>query len=404
MENKLEIECQEQDFIGLSSYVYFNEQQYKLFDKINDYETMKEYLQNAIDMESVDALFYMGHFCEEKDDYENMLSYYKKAAESNHLDAIYNLAYYYKEKKDHGEQIKWLMKGIELKDPDCMCDLARCYEKIGIDDNVKKYYTMAIDLHYLKAYYDLGLWYSKNESRYEMARHFIFAINAYTMNKHLKNKEHKNIPIDENNNIDLVKKMMVQVGNYYDDDLSDTKNAIKYYKMAAEKNSIESLYNLGRIYYEKMEYEKMEKYLLIGIDLKDIDCMYELAIYYQNINDFDNMKKYYLMALSEKTNTPHQKKSVNDGEIDFNLFKVKHILETIEEPSIVVKEKLKTIRSKKEIMIFENKKKLFTQLNNIIECGICYEVKLNIDLNCGHCCCEDCYPRLYNKSCPFCRL
>ena len=55
-------------------------------------------------------------------------------------------------------------------------------------------------------------------------------------------------------------------------------------------------------------------------------------------------------------------------------------------------------------MIYENKKNLFTQLNHVVECGICYDIKLNIDLNCGHCVCTSCYPRLYNKACPFCRF
>jgi len=55
------------------------------------------------------------------------------------------------------------------------------------------------------------------------------------------------------------------------------------------------------------------------------------------------------------------------------------------------------------VNIFKNKVELFTKLNHITECGICYDKKLNIDLNCGHCVCTDCYKRVYYTNCPFCR-
>jgi len=163
------------------------------------------------------------------------------------------------------------------------------------------------------------------------------------------------------------------------------------------------MYNLGRIHYENENYVEMKKYLLMGIELKDVDCMFELAIYYQVISDLENMEKYYLMALSEKTKYEN-KKFINDGERDFNLFKVKQILENITEPTPYITEKLSKIKSNKEILIFENKKNLFAKLNHHVDCGICYEVKLNINLNCGHCVCIECYPHLFNKTCPFCRL
>ena len=56
------------------------------------------------------------------------------------------------------------------------------------------------------------------------------------------------------------------------------------------------------------------------------------------------------------------------------------------------------------VKIYRNKILLFTRLNNIEECGICYDTKLNIDLRCAHCVCTDCYSKLYAKACPFCRL
>ena len=33
-----------------------------------------------------------------------------------------------------------------------------------------------------------------------------------------------------------------------------------------------------------------------------------------------------------------------------------------------------------------------------------HEEQLNIDLHCGHCVCIYCYPRVFEESCPICRL
>lgn len=397
-----------EEFIGLFSSLHFNTEQYKHYDELKDFDLMSLYIENAIEMGSVDALFYMGNYYDEIKDYEKMKEYYEKGAEKNNLDAIYNLGHFYKEQKKFEEMKKWFLKGIELQDPDCMCDLAKYYEQNlnsrQQKENVKKYYLMAIDLNYLRAYNMLGMYLSKNDETLDDAiYYYIKGIDDYRYDRHYKIINYKNIPISDKDNLDIVVKMMEKTANYFEDDMFDLRNAIKYYEMAAEKKSIPSMYNLGRIHYEKENYVEMEKYLLMGIELKDVDCMFELAIYYQMMNDIENMEKYYLMALSEKPKH-NAKKFINDGVRDFNLFKVKQILENVTEPTYYITEKLSKIKSNKEIMIFENKKNLFTKLNHHVECGICYDVKLNINLNCGHCVCIECYPHLFNKACPFCRL
>jgi hypothetical protein len=65
---------------------------------------------------------------------------------------------------------------------------------------------------------------------------------------------------------------------------------------------------------------------------------------------------------------------------------------------------LSKINSNHYVMSYKNKITLFTRLNNITECEICYETKLNIDFTCGHTVCTDCYKKIYRKSCPFCRI
>ncbi len=65
---------------------------------------------------------------------------------------------------------------------------------------------------------------------------------------------------------------------------------------------------------------------------------------------------------------------------------------------------LAQVASHRDVSPFVAKVALFTRLNYVTECGICYDEKLNIDLQCGHTTCTDCYKRVYMNECPFCRF
>ena len=65
---------------------------------------------------------------------------------------------------------------------------------------------------------------------------------------------------------------------------------------------------------------------------------------------------------------------------------------------------IELLNKETSVMTYNNKVSLFKSLNHVVECGICYDEKLNINLHCGHCVCTDCYVRLYTKPCPFCRI
>lgn len=84
-------------------------------------------------------------------------------------------------------------------------------------------------------------------------------------------------------------------------------------------------------------------------------------------------------------------------------FELLEILEGIENPSCGIIKSLSILISSKEIAFYKNKVRLFTKLNNVCECQICLEDKINIDLHCGHEVCIDCYKRVYEGDCPFCR-
>jgi len=397
---------QQEESIGLFSSNYFVMEQSRLFDRNGDYQNMIDYLLVCIEAGSVDAMFHLANYYDEIEDYDNMLRYYEKAAEYDDVDSIYNLGHYYSTQKDTHNMLKWYLRGEELNDIDCICELAKYYESIGFDENVNEYYLKAVNLKYIKPYYLYGLFLSKKKKQLQMSKMYISGIELYKSGNYLKNTRSKIINTDNSEN--YVCKMADSLGIYFDGLINLEENCIKYYLIAIELGSTGAMFNLGHYYLENDDLENMFKYYLMGIEKGDVDCMFELSIYYQDNRDKENMKKYYLMALENNEKGKTTKSLVNDGEKDFNLFMVKEILESVVSenniPPAYVLNKLKKINSKKDIMIFENKRKLFTSLNHFVECGICYETAINIVLNCGHCVCTTCYPHLYKKVCPFCRL
>ena len=62
------------------------------------------------------------------------------------------------------------------------------------------------------------------------------------------------------------------------------------------------------------------------------------------------------------------------------------------------------VNNYRQVAPYITKVALFTRLNNVVECGVCYDEKLNIDLQCGHIVCTDCYKHVYLTNCPFCRF
>ena len=279
-----------------------------------------------------------------------------------------------------------------------------CYFKY--ECKVHYFYSIAMDLKYLPAYFLYGEWLSRRNQKKKMIEILEKAIDLYYMNNYYKIDD--DTPENKYECESKVTRVLDVIGNYYDSLVYPTEetknNIIKYYSLAIDRGSINAMFNLGHYYYECNDYDKMLKYYLMAIELGDIDTMYDLSIYYQSIKDFDNMRKYYLMALEETEKPNHAVIMVNNGERDFDLFVLKEELDKIENKPIYLIKKLQKISCIKDIMIFENKKNLFRTLNYIVECGICYETKLHVDLFCGHVCCITCYPKLYMKHCPYCRL
>jgi tetratricopeptide (TPR) repeat protein len=199
---------------------------------------------------------------------------------------------------------------------------------------------------------------------------------------------------------------------YYELKKKDHNAAEEFYLKALEldEKNPRILYNFADFHRQKSDYEKMIYYLDLAAAEGDIDSIFELAKWFyekgHNGNgDIEQFIKYYTMAADLLT--PENVKNKYYGKKDFELkmskFELLEILENIENPSNGIKLVISTINSNDIMLFYKNKVRLFTKLNNVHECQICLENNLNIDLPCGHEVCTDCYKKVYQDTCPFCR-
>jgi hypothetical protein len=117
--------------------------------------------------------------------------------------------------------------------------------------------------------------------------------------------------------------------------------------------------------------------------------MNNLGLHYKNIENYAKMNEYLLMGV-ENNNV----KSMNNLNIHYmkNEFVFYDLLKTIKNKNRLITDKIIELEQKKCMITYKNKIRLFTKLNNKHTCDICYEEDvLNIDLNCGHEVCIECY-------------
>tara|TARA_Y100000389_G_C17447944_1_gene512793 strand:- start:40 stop:807 length:768 start_codon:yes stop_codon:yes gene_type:complete len=172
------------------------------------------------------------------------------------------------------------------------------------------------------------------------------------------------------------------------------------------------LYNYSDFWKMTGNLDKCVLYLERGAIEKDQECILILIKHYYTINDMSKYLYYFLMT--DYTDDEWVDWDGDNGSYSryhiFHKFVLEKILEVfellntgdIELPDIEAHKN--RIRNSSDVCAFIMKKELFTRLNNIHDCVICYENKLNICLDCGHELCLDCYKRVYNDSCHFCRF
>ena len=196
---------------------------------------------------------------------------------------------------------------------------------------------------------------------------------------------------------------MFYENNHYCDDLVK-----KYYTLAIETDNCPiSMYNFADFYRARDDYENMVKYFQMAADIHDFESIVSLGIHYNKIGDDEKKNKYFDMVFA----VGHFNYSDDYQMACLGLVEIASLLNYADKRG--VSEDNRVLRFFKhaynrtndtDIIVYKNKILLFTRLQNVVECGICYDEKLNIDLSCGHCVCHDCYLLLYKKPCPFCRI
>uniref|UniRef100_A0A6C0KTH5 RING-type domain-containing protein n=1 Tax=viral metagenome TaxID=1070528 RepID=A0A6C0KTH5_9ZZZZ len=181
------------------------------------------------------------------------------------------------------------------------------------------------------------------------------------------------------------------------------EGAIEIYLRLLETDldNIPAIYNLADLYEKMGDYENMQKYFNLSGEKCDVESYLRLAKFHKNKGDIDNTQNNLLKAIYH-----YQDNCIENLLTHFNCLELLTILVDCfsQEPTQNLKRVITMLETEEHVIIFKNKVRVFSRFQNIIECGVCLENKLNIDMLCGHEICCDCYKRVYLDCCPFCRI
>jgi len=205
------------------------------------------------------------------------------------------------------------------------------------------------------------------------------------------------------------------MGIMYETRFKNFDLAKKYYLMSIDEGDELSMYNLADLYYNEKNTELMVQYFELAVQHGDEASSKRLILHYHSVGDMPNFARHYYLQLAwSGDDAGADDADYWDGvdESHYSKFQKSHNSltlavqldrgETRDNPDVV--RLLDSLRKTPQYCAFKNKVALFTRLNHVVECGICYDNdKVNIDIHCGHTVCVDCYTQLYDKVCPFCR-
>ena len=165
-----------------------------------------------------------------------------------------------------------------------------------------------------------------------------------------------------------------------------------------DSNNNITLNNLGTVYYNIAKYELAEKYYLMAIDKgNNSGAVHDnLANVYYKQNKYELAKEYYLISIE---------KGYHRGILDLeqlykkNSLRLYHTLIKISNKNDLINNKINELRKDKSIICFENKKNIFSKVE---ECPICFEIIILIPRECTHYYCCDCFVKI--NECAICRI
>jgi hypothetical protein len=164
----------------------------------------------------------------------------------------------------------------------------------------------------------------------------------------------------------------------------------KYYSILIANNKINNLLLYGSINEILNDDDKVEEiYKIVNTEYS----YYKLANYYYNTNKIKKLKDILIECIELKYYDKLLFKLIDKFKFKYKLIIINKLNLADNLPNDL-KIKISEIEQDKEIQIYKNKVRLFTELNNIKECRVCLQTKLNIILDCGHEICTDCFPKL----------
>ena len=203
------------------------------------------------------------------------------------------------------------------------------------------------------------------------------------------------------------------MGIMYEIRFKNFELAKKYYLLAIAEGDELAMYNLADLYCNEKNFELMVQYFELAVQHGDIASRKRLILHYHHVGDMPNFARHYYLQMScDGDGYGNDDIWSGDDECDYSKFQKSHNSltlalqldrgETRDHADVV--RLLDCFYKTPQHCAFKNKVALFTRLNHVVECGICYDNdKVNIDIHCGHTVCVDCYTHLYDKACPFCR-
>lgn len=351
------------------------------------------------------------NFIEKK--YPIAIENYEKAIYLHNTIAMYNLAiYYYLIEENIIKALDYCLMAVEHNDYIVMNILGIYYYLSNNHSLSEKYFKMAVYNGNINALYNLAYFYTYININYDEA------------------KKYYQIILDSNNSIDSYSYInaLNNLGLYYGNVVCDHVKACEYYMIAIEKGNkkyvCNPLYNLG-YYYESIEkdLQKAIGYYMQAIKYNDTHCKNHLLSLTTPLKRFLLYKEYNIPYNENNEHDEHNESTNNhnldnDNEEIINEF-IDYYYDNEEDDEYededdydddeeyddydnVVK-KCRKCTNKLDILLYENKIK---NASKIMQCPICLiPDKTCIILRCfAHFICLDCYPELYKKPCPVCRI
>jgi hypothetical protein len=199
---------------------------------------------------------------------------------------------------------------------------------------------------------------------------------------------------------------MNYLGIYYECAKNEFHKAAYYYDCAIQRGNSSAMYNLANMYSHLHDFDKMSMYFEMAVEYGEIDAIDKLCEnYYKTIHGIHSEKfiQYFIIAIETIPNL-----YILGDYYFINSIIESNILELYDKigkpRNNIAKENIDILNQIDDLLVYNNKVRLFTNLNNICECAICFDTNLNINIHCGHIFCTDCYKKVYKKNCPLCRM